>query len=171
MNNKEFVENRVNTTTEFHYRIHRYTKKRIKIMGSKYAAYYCKVCKELLPNKYFNSKGNRNILGIFYLRKICTNCEKKEKVERENLRRNSPPKPERCNNCHKKIKKLELDHNHYHPYEFRGWLCKDCNIGIGNLGDDLEGVLQAGIYLENDIEKIIETLNKVFNEMFARKYD
>jgi len=39
---------------------------------------------------------------------------------------------------------------------------------MGNLGDDLEGMLQAAVYLENDKNKIIETLNKVFNEMFAR---
>ena len=39
---------------------------------------------------------------------------------------------------------------------------------MGALGDNLEGVLQAAIYLEKDESKIIETLHKVFNEMFAR---
>jgi hypothetical protein len=39
---------------------------------------------------------------------------------------------------------------------------------MGKLGDDLPGVLQAAVYLENDKNKIIETLDKVFNEMFAR---
>ena len=39
---------------------------------------------------------------------------------------------------------------------------------MGVLGDNLEGILQAAIYLENDKDKIIETLDKVYNEMFAR---
>jgi hypothetical protein len=39
---------------------------------------------------------------------------------------------------------------------------------MGKLGDDLPGMLQAAIYLENDVEKIKETLDKVYNEMFAR---
>ena len=33
--------------------------------------------------------------------------------------------------------------------------------GIGSLGDNLEGVLQAAVYLEKDKSKIIETLNKI----------
>jgi hypothetical protein len=47
-------------------------------------------------------------------------------------------------------------------------VCTDCNSGTGKLGDTLEGVLQAAIYLEPDINKIIETLHKVYDEMFAR---
>jgi len=39
---------------------------------------------------------------------------------------------------------------------------------MGSLGDTLEGVLQGAIYLENDTNKIKETLDKVYNEMFAR---
>ena len=39
---------------------------------------------------------------------------------------------------------------------------------MGKLGDNLEGVLQAAIYLENDENKIIETLHKVFKKMFTR---
>jgi hypothetical protein len=40
---------------------------------------------------------------------------------------------------------------------------------MGKLGDNLEGVLQAAIYLENDKNKIIETLHKIYDEMFARR--
>lgn len=31
--------------------------------------------------------------------------------------------------------------------EFRGWLCDRCNVGIGCLGDNLEGVQKAAKYL------------------------
>lgn len=30
--------------------------------------------------------------------------------------------------------KLCLDHNH-NTNEFRGWICRECNIGLGLLGD------------------------------------
>ena len=51
---------------------------------------------------------------------------------------------------------------------FRGWLCNDCNSGLGELGDNLGGVLQGAIYLENDINKIKEKLQEIYNKMFAR---
>lgn len=31
---------------------------------------------------------------------------------------------------------------------FRGWLCRRCNVGIGFLGDDIQGILEAAAYLE-----------------------
>jgi len=157
--------------TAFHYKFetsNRYVKgRRIKIVGNKNDTYECKVCHKILPPGSFYSKGTKNSAGIFYLKRICADCENKQKKIREVLRKKAPPKPEHCECCHKKIKNIELDHQH-EPVQFRGWPCKDCNTGIGLLGDNLEGVLQGAIYLENDIEKIKETLEKVFNEMFAR---
>ena len=44
----------------------------------------------------------------------------------------------------------------------------DCNSGLGELGDNLGGVLQGAIYLENDINKIKEKLQEIYNKMFAR---
>jgi hypothetical protein len=32
-------------------------------------------------------------------------------------------------------------------HEFRGWICQNCNTGIGKLGDNPEGVLRALDYL------------------------
>ena len=42
--------------------------------------------------------------------------------------------------------KLHWDHCH-DSHEHRGWLCNNCNTGIGKLGDNLEGVLKAVDYL------------------------
>jgi hypothetical protein len=39
-----------------------------------------------------------------------------------------------------------VDHCHK-TQEFRGWICKSCNHGIGKLGDDIENVLDALNYL------------------------
>lgn len=41
---------------------------------------------------------------------------------------------------------LHLDHNHKTGH-FRGWLCHSCNVGIGNLGDSIEGLQRAVYYL------------------------
>lgn len=43
-------------------------------------------------------------------------------------------------------KVLHLDHDH-ETKEFRGWLCNSCNLGIGHLGDNLDGILRAAAYL------------------------
>jgi len=157
--------------TAFHYRFEtskKYTKGRpIKIVGNKNDMYECKVCHKTLPCGSFYSKGTKNSAGTFYLKRTCADCENKQKQTREALRKKAPPQPRYCECCHKKIKNLQLDHQH-EPVHFRGWLCTDCNTGMGKLGDDLPGVLQAAIYLENDKNKIIETLDKVYNEMFAR---
>ena len=49
--------------------------------------------------------------------------------------------------CCGRIDKLFLDHDHS-TKEFRGWICRNCNSGIGLLGDCPEGLRQALVYLE-----------------------
>ena len=45
-------------------------------------------------------------------------------------------------------KTLNVDHDHSTDI-VRGLLCWECNVGIGKLGDNLEGVMKAIKYLEN----------------------
>ena len=146
----------------FHYR------GEIKIAGKEEGALKCKECKKLLSSSAFSTSGVRSD-GAYFLKKLCRECHVIVQKEHREARKKAPPEPERCNCCHLK-KKLVVDHRHG-TTEVRGWLCHDCNVGMGNLGDNLKGVLQSAIYLENDINKIIETLHKVFNEMFARAND
>ena len=82
---------------------------------------------------------------------ICLMINVPGKLAQKSVRKNAPPVPDLCNCCHRK-KKLEVDHIHGST-TFRGWLCKACNTGMGKLGDNLEGLLQAAIYLENDKNK------------------
>jgi hypothetical protein len=42
---------------------------------------------------------------------------------------------------------FHLDHDHSSGV-FRGWLCKKCNLGLGLLGDNADGVRRALAYLE-----------------------
>ena len=39
-----------------------------------------------------------------------------------------------------------VDHCH-ETGNFRGWICRNCNQGIGKLGDDVEGLVKALNYL------------------------
>lgn len=57
------------------------------------------------------------------------------------------PMPPSCEACGRNAPKLCLDHDHTTGC-FRGWLCDYCNRGIGQLGDNLSGVLKAAQYLK-----------------------
>lgn len=71
-------------------------------------------------------------------------------------RRNGLPEPlwqspETCECCGRPARNLKrvlaLDHNHING-KFRGWLCGWCNRGIGFLGDNIQGVHCALLYLQ-----------------------
>ena len=76
----------------------------------------------------------------------CKKCSNKHRKFRHKLKKIVPESIGKCECCGKESDKLDLDHCH-NDMEFRGWLCRACNIGIGNLGDNLEGVLKAVAYL------------------------
>jgi len=149
------------TSRDFHFR-----SDGIKIVGKETDMQECKECRRILPTTAFTTKSFRED-GAYTLQKACRECKTTLYKEQRESRKNASPKPERCERCHKKVEKLQIDHLHG-TFTFRGWLCRECNTGIGSLGDNLEGVLQAAVYLENDKNKIIEILDKVYNEVFAR---
>ncbi len=53
----------------------------------------------------------------------------------------------RCANCGKVVPLLDVDHDHT-TNKVRGLLCRECNTGIGLLGDTLDGLRNAVAYLE-----------------------
>ena len=53
-------------------------------------------------------------------------------------------------------RKIVLDHCK-HTLKFRGWLCHTCNIAIGGLGDDIQSVRKALLYLYRSEEETYET--------------
>ena len=148
------------TYTNFHFR-----SDGIKIVGREGDVQKCKTCHKILPLIAFTTHTPR-VDGAYFLQKICRECHTVINKEQRDVKKKAPPKPDRCACCHRE-KILQIDHIHGSTI-FRGWLCRNCNTGMGGLGDDLKGVLQGAVYLENDKNKIIETLDKVYNEMFAR---
>ena len=81
----------------------------------------------------------------------CKGCINKQSKLRRELKKTAPPRPSICDCCGnvpKHNKKIVLDHCHEKSV-FRGWLCDQCNVGIGNLGDNLAGLERAVVYLKN----------------------
>lgn len=50
-------------------------------------------------------------------------------------------------------KPINVDHCH-NTNTVRGLLCWDCNVGLGKLGDNIEGLMKAIKYLENNDNKL-----------------
>ena len=145
--------------------IHHY-RDEIKIVGKETDTRECKRCYKNFLLKAYTTAALRAD-GAYYLQKACRQCESIIRKERREIQKSAPPKPEHCECCHKKTEKLQGDHIH-ETLIFRGWLCVPCNTGMGKLGDSIEGILQAAIYVENDTNKIIEKLHEIYNKIFAR---
>lgn len=123
----------------------------------------CIYCKKNKPLPNFNKHKN-NFDGYD---SRCKECRKKKSQELNDIKKTAPEKPERCDCCGAKPNDIKgrrkvglvCDHDH-ETKKFRGWLCQACNKGIGQLGDDIEGVKQALEYLIRVTEEKKETENE-----------
>jgi hypothetical protein len=79
------------------------------------------------------------------------NPDKYKNASRKNRGLPEPTRPEPviCECCGRAPDKLgmALDHDHT-TGEFRGWLCRRCNLGLGLLGDTLDAARRVVAYLE-----------------------
>jgi hypothetical protein len=79
------------------------------------------------------------------------------RAEKKNWKTNNLPVPTRprpaaCECCGGNGKRaLSLDHCHS-TGQFRGWLCDNCNLGIGKLGDSVEALQRALEYLKRAMQ-------------------
>jgi hypothetical protein len=59
-----------------------------------------------------------------------------------------PPSDNKCAICHRDAERsLDLDHDH-ETGKFRGYICRECNMGLGKLGDTVEAIKRVLAYLE-----------------------
>ena len=105
----------------------------------------CRRCGEIYPSYVFKIT-SRKLSGKIYCKSTCTNCIAEETTTRALRKLHEPPKA--CECCGRTTK-LFLDHCHS-TGNFRGYLCQQCNVGLGNLGDDQAGLLRAIRYLSKD---------------------
>jgi hypothetical protein len=102
------------------------------------------------------NRARRNIAeNIRRRRNGWTNPAQKARQQRYDRKRRGIPEamrpcPDHCENCKcvlDKGFKTHLDHDHA-TGKFRGWLCNRCNLGIGALGDTIDGLQRAIDYLK-----------------------
>jgi hypothetical protein len=118
----------------------------------------CRSCGTTYPHtrEYFHLRSTTSRVGkgtkdyLFYQCKTCRNdISKVRGILRQrymNLRTGC------CDLCSKETESLCLDHDHV-TEEFRGWICNECNTGMGLLGDDIEGLERALHYLRKHDER------------------
>ena len=115
----------------------------------------CSVCNTLKENSEFSFYKNRHTDNGYRLmvNTNCRSCAQIKSRERSAIRKKfkdvKPPEfGEPCECCGKPVyRNWLLDHCH-DTGDFRGWLCKQCNTGLGNLGDNLQSLQLAVEYLQ-----------------------
>ena len=122
----------------------------------------CSVCFIEKDNTEFSFYRERKTKDGFRLRvntncKTCSKIRGKERLVLKKITKNSKP-PEfgnPCDCCGKPVhRNWQLDHCH-ETGQFRGWLCKTCNTGLGLLGDNVGSVRKALDYLLKSENKVI----------------
>jgi len=106
----------------------------------------CKVSKLLSEFRYLRTTGLNG-----YTRYECKECEKAYSRGRIKAHKHAPPKSKCCDLCGVEGRKLVMDHNHK-TNQFRGWICQNCNKGIGGLNDDIQMLQKAIDYLKKSDE-------------------
>ena len=108
----------------------------------------CVECGKMLDTMtgYVNGASKRT--GRLYLNSACRPCHNHRVgvVAKLKQKHEHPPAGAPCQCCGR-ISKLFLDHTHGTD-AFRGWICRECNSGIGLLGDSAEALRKALAYLE-----------------------
>jgi hypothetical protein len=109
---------------------------------------HCAVCNtERLDIEFAIFRCNKAGTRRYYSR-MCRACGNIVSKERQALKEEHPPPPSGtpCDCCGK-IDRLFIDHDHA-TGAYRNWICRNCNVGLGMLGDCEEGILQALSYLQ-----------------------
>ena len=114
----------------------------------------CSKCGIKKPNEEFSYCSGAN-----YFRPECKQCNRELAKIRKQLKteHGNPPEDYQCPVCGLKTDQVEgkggsagawvLDHCH-DTDTFRGWICFNCNSGLGSFSDDAEIVQRAVEYLE-----------------------
>ena len=113
----------------------------------------CSQCKKDLPlNKSYFDPNVNNKGEVDRYKHICKKCVAENRRVINKIRLTAPSVPECCELCgihFSRVKPRDIHLDHCHDNEtFRGWLCKSCNVGLGMLGDNTEGLQRAMDYLE-----------------------
>ena len=112
----------------------------------------CRDCDDLLTSDNRTMKETNKNGKVYYLNR-CKPCiaEAESLLRRLRKEHPMPPSGTPCACCGR-VDKLYCDHDHA-TKTWRGWICKNCNAGMGLLGDSERGLRQALRYLERSRPK------------------
>ena len=123
-------------------------------------------CTRCEVTKPLNEFSENNYGEHRFHRKICKTCRDTQQESKLDaiedkfglrdsslVKKHRPPEGTICECCKKvrmtygqSMKSMCFDHDPVKG-KFRGWICKRCNVGLGNAGDDDEGVMNFVRYL------------------------
>ena len=81
-------------------------------------------------------------------KRFCKICYGEMGRERQKIKKLAPQQSLTCDLCKKECKTV-MDHDHK-TLTFRGWLCNDCNTGLGKFKDNPILLSKAVDYLKSD---------------------
>lgn len=114
----------------------------------------CTICAEIKTHEEFEITSTT--ANKIHRRNACRACRKLSRASEKSLKKlhgSNKPVGTPCECCGKTNIKLSLDHDHL-TGQLRGWLCQTCNVAIGALGDNIEGVTKALNYLRRERPEI-----------------
>lgn len=124
---------------------------KITIIGVENMWQECRVCGHLKHQSHFSLHNKLDKYARKVLKKECKECDNKNTKILYKLKKEHGPAAENCQLCNKECK-TTLDHCH-NSNKFRGWLCMECNIGLGKLGDNVEKLERAIKYLKGELNE------------------
>ena len=126
----------------------------------------CKNCQRVLPIEHFD-KNQYNKAGEVIRRSECRECRKDKKSIPSKVKRlyeKQNPRPQigdsfYCPICQRtmivqKNRDVNIDHDHA-TGEIRGYVCNDCNTGLGKFRDDISIIERAIRWLKGTLSSFI----------------
>ena len=107
----------------------------------------CRDCGDLLTEENRTMKSVSKKGKQYYLNRCKPCIVEADSILRTLKKQNPQPAAGTPCACCGRIDKLFCDHDHA-TGKFRAWICRNCNSGIGLLGDSEAGLRQALAYLE-----------------------
>ena len=112
----------------------------------------CIACGEEKPLDHFSTAFTTTKSGKSYKVGRCKPCQSERISNTTFIKKTAPPIPTNCACCGVSFEDMQKNNIHMDHCEetqtFRGWLCRNCNLGIGQLGDNIEGLQKALNYLQ-----------------------
>lgn len=112
----------------------------------------CRECGEIKNQINFHVRGTTDIFNRRHVFSTCKICKNKQRILILKLIKENPRQSDNCDCCGKYSEILQCDHNHI-THKFRGWVCVNCNVGLGRFKDDIKKLEQAKEYLRRTNEK------------------